>query len=152
MFKNKETGFREGLDTLVGPNTVFVGNLESEGTIRIDGKVNGDIKASGDIIIGDNAVITGNLSGNNIHLSGTVEGNITSKGILKIMSSAKLYGDIKVHSFVADEGALFQGKCNMTENTEQAKGPEKQNMKKNYKKGSVLEDVYEDKSSGVKGS
>ena len=86
--------------------------------MRIDGKVKGDIKVEGDIYVGEKAVITGNLTAANVNLAGTVEGNITSKGILKILSTAKLYGDIKVNSFVADEGALFQGKCSMMESTE----------------------------------
>ena len=73
-----------------------------------------------------------------------MEGNIEAKGILKILSTARLYGDIKVNSFVADEGALFQGKCNMMESSENEK-PNEKVSKKNYKKSSVLDDVYEEK-------
>lgn len=145
MFNKKDTGFREGVDTLIGINTVFTGNIESEGTVRIDGKVKGDIKVSGDVYIGDNAVITGGIVANNVHLSGTVEGNINSKGILRILSTARLYGDIKVNSFVADEGALFQGKCVMMEIAETEKAIDKTAIKRNYKKSSVLDDVYDEK-------
>jgi cytoskeletal protein CcmA (bactofilin family) len=145
MFNKKDIGFREGVDTLVGVNTVFSGNIESEGTVRIDGKVKGDIKVSGDVYIGDNAVITGIITANNVHLAGTVEGNITSKGILKILSTARLYGDIKVNSFVADEGALFQGKCSMMEIPDSEKATDKSITKKNYKKSSVLDEVYDEK-------
>lgn len=145
MFNKKGSGFREGVDTLVGSNTVFTGNIEAEGTVRVDGKVKGDIKVTGDVYVGDLASITGSIEAANVHLSGTVEGNITVKGILKVLSTAKLYGDIKVNSFVADEGAFFQGKCNMMEITPADKSVDKGSMKKNYKKSSVLEDVYEEK-------
>lgn len=145
MFNKKDSGFREGVDTLVGSNTVFTGNIEAEGTVRVDGKVKGDIKVTGDVFIGDQATITGAIEAANVHLSGTVEGNITVKGILKILSTAKLYGDIKVNSFVADEGAFFQGKCNMMEVTPIDKPAEKNSSRKNYKKSSVLEEVYEEK-------
>lgn len=144
MFGNKNAIFREGVDTLIGANATVNGNIEAEGTVRVDGKVNGDIKVTGDVYIGDHAVITGGIEAANVHLSGKVEGNITAKGLLKILSTAKLYGDIKVNSFVADEGAFFQGKCNMMDITPVDK-PEKGNSKKNYKKSSVLEEVYEDK-------
>lgn len=144
MFNKKTAGFREGMDTLVGSNTVFTGDIEAEGTVRIDGEVKGSISASGDVFVGEHAVITGNLEAINVHLSGKVEGNIVSKGILKILSTAKLYGDITVNSFVADEGALFQGKCSMMEITPVVKTSAK-NSKKNYKKSTVLEDVFEDK-------
>ena len=142
MFK-KASGFRDGVDTLIGSNTVVTGNIGAEGTIRVDGKVNGDIKVTGDVYVGDHATITGGIEAANVNLAGTVEGNITVKGLLKILSTAKLYGDIKVNSFVADEGAFFQGKCNMMDVAPVDK-PEK-SSKKNYKKSSVLEEVYEDK-------
>jgi cytoskeletal protein CcmA (bactofilin family) len=144
MFK-KNAGFREGVDTLIGFNTTFTGNIVSEGSMRIDGKVKGDVKVTGDVYIGENSTITGNIECSNVHLSGTVEGNITAKGLLKILSTAKLYGDIRVNSFVADEGALFQGKCSMMEASSGDAVPEKSSSKKNYKKSNVLEEVYDDK-------
>lgn len=144
MFK-KNAGFREGVDTLIGYNTTFTGNIVSEGSVRIDGKVKGDIKVTGDVYIGEKSVITGNIECSNAHLSGTIEGNIMAKGVLKILSTAKLFGDIKVNSFVVDEGALFQGKCNMSEEAPVENIVEKSSPKKNYKKSTVLEEVYEEK-------
>ena len=144
MFSKKETGFKEGVDTLIGVNTTFTGNIEAEGTVRVDGRVKGDIKVGGDIYVGDRAVITGGIAASSVHLAGTVEGNITCSGILKILSTAKLYGDIKVNSFVADEGALFQGKCSMMDASEAENLPGK-SQKRNYRKSTVLDDVYEEK-------
>ncbi len=140
MFRKGSAG-RDGVDTLVGVSSVFTGGIEADGTVRIDGKVNGDVKAAGNVYIGEQAVVKGNIDASNVHLSGTIEGNIITAGILKIKSSAKLYGNIKVNSFVADEGALFQGKCDMME----ASPPEKATAKtkRNNKKSNVLEEVYE---------
>lgn len=145
MFK-RGSGYREGVDSIIGSNSVFTGSIEADGTVRVDGKVNGDMKVSGDVYIGEHSEIKGNIDANNVNLAGTVDGNIIARGILKILSSAKLYGDIKVNSFVADEGALFQGKCEMLDilPTEAEKITDK--PKKNYKKSNVLEDVYEDKN------
>ena len=145
MFNKMKSGFRDGIDTFIGSGTVFTGNLEAEGTVRIDGNVKGDTKVTGDVYVGDHALITGNIEAANVHLSGKIEGNITAGGILKILSTAKLYGDIKVTSFVADEGALFQGKCSMLEADPIEKPSDKNNSKKNYKKSSVLDEVYENK-------
>lgn len=140
--RKRSAGFREGVDTLVGSNSVFKGNIESEGTVRVDGKVIGDIKVTGDAYIGNGATVEGNVEAGNVHLAGTVKGNILARGLLKILSTAKLYGDIKVNSFVADEGALFQGKCEMLEDAQEEKAPEK--PRRSYKKSSVLEDIYEE--------
>lgn len=145
MFK-RNTVYRDGLDSLVGINSVFKGNIETDGSVRVDGKVNGNINVTGDINIGEQAVVKGNIEGSNINLSGTIEGNIIARGILRILSSAKLYGDIKVNRFVADEGALFQGKCEMIDisSIEPAVDKIHRRTRKNYKKSSVLEDIYEE--------
>ena len=115
MFGKDESGTTGRFDTLVGMTTAFEGNVESEGTIRVDGKVKGDLKAAGDIIVGPSARITGNLDATNVHLSGIVEGNIHSNGVLRLFSTAKLYGNIHAHAFVADEGGIFQGRCSIVE-------------------------------------
>jgi len=148
MFNKKDSGCKEGFDTLIGTNTSFEGNIESEGAVRVDGKVKGDLKVNGDVYVGENAIITGSIDASNVHLSGTVEGNIHSTGVLRILATAKLYGDIHVRSFVADEGALFHGKCSMVEIPESEKLPEASKGKKTskeYKKSTVLDQVYEEK-------
>lgn len=138
----RKASFREGVDTLVGSNSVFTGSIESEGTVRVDGKVIGDIKVTGDAYVGKGAAVEGNMEAGNVHLAGTVKGNIIARGLLKILSTARLYGDIRINSFVADEGALFQGKCEMLDEQEEEKTSAKH--KRNYKKSNVLEEVYEE--------
>jgi len=145
MFK-KSSGNRDGVDSIIGLNSVFTGSIESGGTVRVDGKLDGDLKVAGDVYIGTQASVKGNIEAENVHLAGTVEGNILARGILKIRSTAKLYGDIKINSFVADEGALFQGKCEMLDITPLETEEPAKKTKKSYKKSTVLEDVYEEHS------
>lgn len=142
MFKKKEMDGAEGFDTLIGVHSTFEGNLETEGILRVDGRIKGDLKVSGDVYIGNQAVITGNVHANNVNLAGTVEGNIHAKGVLRILSTARLFGDIHVHSFVADEGGIFQGKCSMVEvpvldTLSDKSASRKQNAAKDYKKSAV---------------
>ncbi|NLY42423.1 MAG: polymer-forming cytoskeletal protein [Clostridiaceae bacterium] len=103
------------VDTLIGEGSYFEGNIQSEETIKIDGKIHGEIRAGGDIIIGEKAHIQGNIFGTNIIISGKVEGNVEARGQLRLTVSAQLIGDIKINSFIADEGAVFQGNCTMLE-------------------------------------
>lgn len=102
-------------DTVIGKNTSFAGDVKCNGSLRIDGLVTGDISSDGNILIGKDGSVKGNIQATNIHLAGTVEGNIKAFGILRIMSTTKLLGDVEVKSFVADEGAVFQGNCQMIE-------------------------------------
>ncbi|HEY9062012.1 MAG TPA: polymer-forming cytoskeletal protein [Pseudobacteroides sp.] len=113
MFGKKEFDGIDKFDTLIGASSVFEGNIKSDGTIRIDGKVIGDLAVNGDIYIGSEASVKGNINANNIHNAGTVDGNIEANGILRLLSTSKINGDITVQSFIADEGGVFNGKCTM---------------------------------------
>ena len=103
----------EKIDTLIGKNTNIEGNLKAEGTIRIDGKLVGDVNLSGNLIVGDQALIEGNVKADNIHMSGIIEGNIKVMNQLHITPTGKLVGDMDVKNIVVDEGAVFQGNCIM---------------------------------------
>ena len=103
------------MDTVIGEYTTFVGNTDTEGSLKILGKVEGDIKAGGDVYIESSSTINGNVYGSNVYVSGKIKGNILAKGILHLQSQARLFGDIEVSSIVTDEGAIFQGSCKMIE-------------------------------------
>ncbi len=111
MFNKKKAPL--AMDTVLGEYTNFVGNIESEGSIKVLGRVEGDIKANGDVYIEPTATVNGNIYGSNVYISGTIHGNVLSKGLLHLMSQARLIGDIEVNSIVTDEGAIFQGNCKM---------------------------------------
>lgn len=113
MLGKSTSGTPGSFDTIIGVNSKFEGNIETNGTIRVDGKVFGNLIINGDVYIGTDATITGNINANNIFVSGRVDGNIESKGILKIQATAKLYGDLTVFSLVTEEGSIFEGKCKM---------------------------------------
>ena len=103
------------IETVIGENTAITGNIESDGSVKIEGRVEGDIKAAGDVTVLANAVITGNVWCENMSLAGTMTGNIYVKNSLHLESTARLKGDMEVHTLVTDEGAVFEGNCKMTE-------------------------------------
>ncbi|KXG77187.1 bactofilin family protein [Thermotalea metallivorans] len=117
MFKKNDVPVanHEKFDTLIGSNSHFEGTLTAEGTIRIDGLFKGDIQSKGNVIIGEEGKVCGNILANNIFNAGTIEGNATASGQLKIAATGKLLGDIQVSSFIVEEKAIFEGKCSMKE-------------------------------------
>ena len=131
MFNKKEASNPDIFDTLIGINSTFEGNIETNGTLRIDGKINGDLKINGDVFIGKDAVVNGNIFAKNIFVSGIVKGNIEARETLKILSTAKLYGDILVNSLLTEEGSIFEGKCKMTAGTSNTENAKKSDIKKN---------------------
>jgi cytoskeletal protein CcmA (bactofilin family) len=127
MFSNSKNGQSQILkntkenqvDTLIGAAATIKGDILSEGNVRVDGKFNGSIDSEKEVLIGEEACITGNITAKTIIIYGKVKGNIKSDGILEIMSTGKLYGDIDVKSISIKEGAVFQGKSSMIDKNEQ---------------------------------
>ena len=113
MFEKKKSS---PVNSLISTNTFIEGSLTSEGVIRIDGRVHGNVSIKGDLFLGQTARVEGNIEANNLYIDGSVEGNVKATGYLRLSSGARLFGDIEVLSFIADEGAVFQGKCIMFEN------------------------------------
>ncbi len=102
-------------ETVIAGNCIIDSNLSTEGNVTIFGKVNGSIDVKGNVNIGETGVILGEVTANNVLLSGTVEGNVHCSNSLKLTSSAKLKGDAFVKKFSSEEGCLFGGKCVMEE-------------------------------------
>lgn len=141
----KNVTINENVDTVIGSKSSLEGNIDCEGSIRIDGKSKGDIRVDGDVFVGSGGLVVGNIVASNVHLSGTVEGNIHCNGILKIHCSARMYGDIEVGSFVADEGSIFHGKCSMLDTDSSGNSAKKRlHSIKDYKKSGALDQVIEE--------
>jgi cytoskeletal protein CcmA (bactofilin family) len=113
--RKDKPGKSGSLDTLIGSDTVLEGNVESGGSVRVDGKLKGDLKSGGDVFVGRGAKLTGNIYANNVVLSGQVVGNVYAEGMLRLLSEAKLHGNVQAHGLVADEGGVLHGKCNIVE-------------------------------------
>ena len=123
-YKGKSVNTMGQMETVIGKDTTFKGNISSKGTIRIDGQFEGDINTAGDVIVGDNASITAQITANNATIAGTVHGHIDVVEKLELMPSAKLHGNIKVGVLAISEGAVFKGSCEMRKEVEELTGKE----------------------------
>jgi len=115
MTKKNSKSLLDAVETLVGQETVFEGNIKTEKALRIDGKFNGNIEALG-VLIGADARIKGNVIAKVIMVGGTVVGNLTAEEYIEILSSAKVTGDIATNLLTIAEGALFEGNSSMLKN------------------------------------
>jgi len=99
---------------IVSHGTRFEGKITSSGSLRVDGQVTGDITLTGDLVIGANGEITGNVDAQTVTVGGKINGNISVKNKLVLENKARIRGDIRALKLVIDEGATFDGKCDMT--------------------------------------
>ena len=81
--------------------------------LRINGKFEGTLNTRGYLTIGESAVVSADIEGDDITIAGKVIGNIKAKIRIKIISPARITGDIQTPALSIEEGALFQGQCKM---------------------------------------
>ncbi len=107
------------IETVIGPHTNFKGTLVCDGSVRIDGVCEeGLIKTVGNIVVGPEAKVGADLMAENVSVSGSVTGKITTTGRLEILSTGKVWGDVNVGSFLLDEEGYFKGKLTMRDGPE----------------------------------
>ena len=99
------------------------GILTFEGTVRIDGTVAGEIRSSGTVILGEHAVIEGDVSAGTIVSGGTVTGNVMATERVHLLPTAVMHGDVMAPLVQVEEGVCFHGTCE-AEGRPRKKGPE----------------------------
>ncbi|HAM38377.1 MAG: hypothetical protein A2474_07520 [Elusimicrobia bacterium RIFOXYC2_FULL_34_12] len=112
MFGKKENIGK--IETIISAGTEVKGDVSTEGTIRIDGLVDGHILKAQGVIVGENGKLTGDVKAESIIVGGEVSGNVNASISLELLSTSKVYGDIKTQMLSIQEGAVFEGKCTMT--------------------------------------
>ena len=109
------------LNALLGKGSQFEGKLIFEGTVRIDGKFRGEIHSEGKLMVGEHGDIEGELWVDSAVISGRVKGNINAKGKLELQPPARIEGTIVTPVLVVQEGAVFDGQCQMAKISPEAK-------------------------------
>lgn len=102
----------EKLESFIGSNSVFKGEVDSKGTLRVDGNVEGNITSDW-VIVGEKAHIKGNISARGIVIGGKIDGNLKAKEIVEIKNKGSITGEITSKKLVIAEGGIFEGKSTM---------------------------------------
>lgn len=102
----------EKLESFIGSNSVFKGEVDSKGTLRVDGVVEGNITADW-VIIGEKAHVVGNIATRGIVIGGKIDGNVKAKEIVEIKNKGHINGEIISKKLIVAEGGIFEGKSTM---------------------------------------
>lgn len=80
----------------------------------VHGQAKGDIESTRELVIGESGRVTANaMSARDMIIAGSVEGDVQCGGLLRLMKTADVRGDIRTRSIILDEGARFNGACTM---------------------------------------
>jgi cytoskeletal protein CcmA (bactofilin family) len=99
---------QSSLETLIGQDSHFKGELISKRVIRVDGTIEGNVQADA-LIIGKTGSVKGDIYVREIEVDGSVEGAIKADEVVEIRPEGSVEGDIHTVKLIISEGALFAG-------------------------------------------
>lgn len=118
MAKNNEHKVHEKIVTTLGKETVFNGILRFRESLKIDGHFEGEIESPGFLYIENGAMVKADIKVGAVVIGGVVRGNIEASERLEMLSTGKVFGNIRTAKLNIADGVVFEGKCEMI------KGPE----------------------------
>ncbi len=107
---NKDAGQINGL---IDRGCSVEGKLMFDGTVQINGDFRGDILSDGTLIVGAEAKLNARIQIDTIVIEGNVEGTIEAKQKVELRNGGTFIGDIVAPAIAIEEGAIFQGRCQM---------------------------------------
>lgn len=116
MLNNKNKRLEEELsnsNNAVGKGTRIAGDTSSYGNIRIDGEIKGNVTSKSKVVLGETALIEGNVVAQNAEVAGEISGVIEVAELLILKPSAVINGDIVTNKLQIEPGATFNGGCKM---------------------------------------
>jgi cytoskeletal protein CcmA (bactofilin family) len=104
------------LRSFLGEGVEITGEVRFSEIMRVDSHISGTIVSdSGSLLIMEKGLVKATVQVGVVEVGGIVEGTITAKTSVKILSTGRVYGDIYTPALIIDHGAVFDGKCHMLE-------------------------------------
>ena len=100
---------------LIGKGTVIKGDVESSGDIRVDGHLIGSLKSNGKIVVGQTGIVEGDLTCKQADISGMVKGILKCEELTSLKSTSKVEMELITKQLFIEVGAVFTGKCQMSQ-------------------------------------
>jgi cytoskeletal protein CcmA (bactofilin family) len=93
--------------------TEIIGDIKFKENFRIDGVFKGKILSGKGLIIGETAEVEADIEVDSLNINGRVKGSIKAKERIEIFSKGRVIGTVTTPKLTIEEGAFFQGSCQM---------------------------------------
>ncbi|WP_437310407.1 bactofilin family protein [Sorangium sp. So ce388] len=102
------------INALLGRGTHFEGKLFFEGRVRIDGSFRGEIRGEDVLVIGEGALVIGEIHVVTcIVTGGEVQASIRARDAIELYAPSKVTGALHAPAIFIDRGVQFDGSCKM---------------------------------------
>jgi len=95
----------------IAPGTHIEGKFITSEDLRLDGQIKGEILCHKKLVMGEHGQMDGDVVCQDSSIRGKIIGTLKVKGLLHLLSTARLEGKIMSKKMVVDEGASYSGEC-----------------------------------------
>jgi cytoskeletal protein CcmA (bactofilin family) len=114
MLRRKNQGAADGFGGFLTEGTEIDGEVRFNEELRVDGKVGGRIYSEkGRLLVGESGSIEAEIRVGTASISGTVSGSLEASVRVEIHATGRFYGHIHAPALIIEEGAIFEGQCEM---------------------------------------
>jgi cytoskeletal protein CcmA (bactofilin family) len=100
--------------TVIGADSVFVGNIRGAGQFVVSGEVHGDGELEGGLNLAVTGVWNGNIQAEQAIVAGKITGGLAVTGKLEIGYTAVIRGRVSARTVAIARGAIIEGEIEVT--------------------------------------
>jgi cytoskeletal protein CcmA (bactofilin family) len=101
------------MKTVIGGETRIAGPLYGKDDLEVHGTVEGPVHGEASVTIAAGARIGGEVRGRDVIIGGELAHPVIAAGMVRLLATAVVTGDIEAPRLAIDEGAVFDGQIRM---------------------------------------
>ena len=102
------------IDTILGEDVQFTGELSFERSLIVKGDLNGKITVSGTLYVDEHATVSARVEVERLRCKGRIEGDVIARRGVELYSTADVVGDVATPELVMEGGSKLNGRCVMS--------------------------------------
>ena len=111
----------EDLNGFLDEGTEFSGELRFRDVLRIDGRAKGRIVSDNTLIIGETGQVDAEIDCGVVSIRGRVSGEVRGRQRIELLSGCRVQARLVAPKLLIEDGAFFEGECQMGEPPEDLK-------------------------------
>lgn len=103
------------IDTVLGENVTFEGEIRSRKAFMIKGRVKGRVVVDTELYVAPGADVEADLKAAQVTIYGNVKGRVEASGSIQVMPGAVVDADLLAPDISIEHGGAFKGTSTITE-------------------------------------
>jgi cytoskeletal protein CcmA (bactofilin family) len=100
-------------ETIIGAETRISGEVRGDEDLIVRGRIDGKVQLTQSLTVEKGAVVQADVDVRNLVVSGTVVGAIVASESVRLLSTARVVGDLAAPRVTMELGAAYRGKVDM---------------------------------------